>query len=93
VLADSFVLRKLPERKALKIYQNVWEINLIYHLKKETKMAYLTISNAHLIIFKTDIKSLNLEGSVYKKNIYFFSKFENNSLLAFQELVNDDFPF
>ena len=56
-------------------------------------MAYITISNAMHIIYKTDIKSLNLEGSVYKTKIYFFSKFEENSLIAIQELLKDPEKF
>ena len=52
-------------------------------------MAYITTSNALHIIYKTDIKSLDLDGAVYKKKIFFFSKFEENSLLAIQELLKD----
>jgi hypothetical protein len=56
-------------------------------------MAYITTSNALHIIYKTDIKSLELGGAVYKKKIYFLSKFEENSLLAIQELLKDPDKF
>lgn len=56
-------------------------------------MAFITISNAQSIIYKTDIKSLDLKGSIYKKPIYFFSKFEENGLLAIQELLKDPEKF
>jgi hypothetical protein len=56
-------------------------------------MAYITIANAQQIIYKTEIKSLELDGSVYKRKIFFFSKFERNSLLAIQELLKDPEKF
>ena len=56
-------------------------------------MAYITLSNAKSIIFKTELNSLNLIGDIYKKQIYFFSKFEKNRLLAFQELFRDPQKF
>jgi len=67
--------------------------NLNSLTKRETTMAYITISNAQHIIYKTDIKSLDLKGTVYKKKIFFFSKFEENSLLAIQELLKDPEKF
>lgn len=50
-------------------------------------MAYITLANTSKIIFNSDIKSLDLSGEIYKIPIYFFSKYEENSLLAIQELL------
>ena len=52
-------------------------------------MAYITLSNTNKIIFGTELKDLNLSGSLYKIPIYFFSKYEQNALLAIQELLQD----
>jgi hypothetical protein len=52
-------------------------------------MAYITPANTNKIIFKSDIKELNLEGEIYRIPIYFFSKYEENALLAIQELLKD----
>jgi hypothetical protein len=52
-------------------------------------MAYITLSNANKIIYNSDIKSLDLTGEVYKIPIRFFSKYEENSLLAIKELLED----
>ncbi len=50
-------------------------------------MAYLTISNSIQILRKIDGKQFkNVRGSIYKKPIYFFSKYEENILLGLQEL-------
>lgn len=52
-------------------------------------MAYITLANTNKIIFKSDIKALNLEGEIYRIPIYFLSKYEENALLAIQELLKD----
>jgi hypothetical protein len=56
-------------------------------------MAYITTANANSIIYKTDIKSLDLKGSVYKTPIYFFNKLEINRLLVLKELLSDSERF
>lgn len=56
-------------------------------------MAYITEANAKNIIAKTEIKSLNLEGVLYKNSIYFFNKLEKNWLLALKELFSDSEKF
>lgn len=52
-------------------------------------MAYITLANTNKIIFDSDLKGLNLEGQVYKMQIYFLSSYEESSLLAIQELLKD----
>lgn len=52
-------------------------------------MPYITLANAKKIIYRTDIKSLNISGEVYKIRIHFFSKYEHTALLAIQELLKD----
>jgi hypothetical protein len=52
-------------------------------------MAYITIANANSIIFKSDLKQVDLKKQIYKIPIYFFSTYEKNALLAFQELLAD----
>ena len=52
-------------------------------------MAYITLSNSLKITSDSDLLNLNLKGSIYKIPIYFFSKYEENALLAIQELLKD----
>jgi hypothetical protein len=52
-------------------------------------MAYITLANTNKIIFNSDIQSLNLAGEIYKMRIYFLSSYEENALLAIQELLKD----
>jgi hypothetical protein len=52
-------------------------------------MAYITIANANSIIFKSDLKQVDLKKQLYKIPIYFFNNYEKNALLAFQELLSD----
>ncbi|MBL0737638.1 hypothetical protein JI750_12100 [Flavobacterium sp. GN10] len=52
-------------------------------------MAYITLSNTNKIIFKSNLKNLNLVGDLYKIPIYFFSKYEESALLAIQELLKN----
>lgn len=52
-------------------------------------MAFITLANTNKIIFNSNIKELDLSGEVYKIPIHFFSKYENNSLLAVEELLKD----
>ena len=52
-------------------------------------MSFITLANTNKIIYSSDIKNIDLEGSVYKIPIYFFSKYEENALLAIQELLKD----
>jgi hypothetical protein len=49
-------------------------------------MVYITTANYNSILYKIDINSLNLNGIIYKEPIYFFNKFEENSMLAIKEL-------
>jgi len=52
-------------------------------------MAYITIANASSIIFKSDLKQVDLKKQLYKIPIYFLNTYEKNALLAFQELLTD----
>lgn len=52
-------------------------------------MAYITLANTNKIVFNTELKNLDLSGEIYKMRIYFFSKYEENALLAIQELLKD----
>ena len=52
-------------------------------------MAYITQANLKRIIYRSSIKEMRLQGKVYKLPIYFFSKYEENALLAIQELLKD----
>jgi hypothetical protein len=52
-------------------------------------MAYITIANANSIIFKSDIIDSDLQGEIYKIPIYFFSRYEEQALLAIQELLQN----
>jgi len=52
-------------------------------------MAYITLANTNKIIFNSDIKGLDLSGELYKIPIYFLSKYEENALLAIQELLKN----
>lgn len=52
-------------------------------------MSFITLSNTKRIIYSSDIKNIDIEGSIYKIPIYFFSKYEKNALLAIQELLKD----
>lgn len=52
-------------------------------------MAYITRANVTRITFESDLQSLDLKGEIYKIPIYFFSKYEENALLAIQELLKD----
>ena len=56
-------------------------------------MAYITSANAKNIVRKIDATSLDLDGNIYKRPIYFFSKYEKNSLLAIQELLSNPKKF
>lgn len=52
-------------------------------------MAHITLANTNKIIFQSDTKELDIQGEVYHIPIYFFSKYEKNSLFAIQELLKD----
>jgi hypothetical protein len=57
-------------------------------------MAYITKSNASRIIKKVSLKDLpDLEGSIYKKEIYFFSRYEIKELLLVKSLMKDPEKF
>lgn len=57
-------------------------------------MAYITTSNSKGIIRKINFNSAHFEGNIYKNPIYyFFSKFEEQSLLAIQELLKNPESF
>lgn len=51
--------------------------------------AYITSHNAHKIVTRNNFKNLQLEGEIYKYKLYLFSKYEENSLLAVQELFKN----
>ena len=52
-------------------------------------MSYITLSNAKSIVYKTDIKNIDIQKELYKVPIYFFSRYEKNALLAIRELLNN----
>ena len=51
--------------------------------------AYITTHNAQKIISRNNFKDIQLSGEVYKHKLYIFSKNEENSLLAIQELFKN----
>lgn len=52
-------------------------------------MSYITVANVKRIIEQTDIKSLDIQGDLYKRRIYFYNRFEKNRLLSFREFFKD----
>lgn len=56
-------------------------------------MAYITKANSKKILRKLNLKNANLNGLIYERPIYFFSKLEEQSLLAYQMLVKDPKKF
>lgn len=52
-------------------------------------MAYITTHNCHKIVTRNNLKDVTIEGEVYKKIINFFSTYEENCLLAIQELMKN----
>jgi len=56
-------------------------------------MPNITLSNINHTIFRTDIKSLDLNSEVYKRPIYFLNKLEKNKLRAVRELIKDSENF
>ncbi|MBT6012850.1 MAG: hypothetical protein HOG80_15880 [Candidatus Marinimicrobia bacterium] len=52
-------------------------------------MAYITLANANSIVFNSDLKDSYLQGKIYKIPIYFLSRYEEQSLLAIQELLQN----
>lgn len=52
-------------------------------------MAYITSYNTHKIVTRNNFKNVNLSGQVYRFKIYMFSKYEENCLLAIQELMKN----
>ena len=52
-------------------------------------MAYITSYNTHKIVTRNNFKNVNLTGQVYRFKIYMFSKYEENCLLAVQELMKN----
>ncbi|RAR71505.1 hypothetical protein [Flavobacterium aciduliphilum] len=51
--------------------------------------AYITSHNAQKIINRNNFKNIQLSGEVYKHKLHIFSKNEENSLLAIQELFKN----
>lgn len=51
--------------------------------------AYITSHNAHKIVTRNNFKNIKLSGEVYKYKLYIFSQYEENSLLAIQELFKN----
>jgi len=64
-------------------------INTILTFQSVLKMAFITVASLNKIIFFSNIQDLDLAGEIYRIPIYFFSKYEKNSLLAIQELLKD----
>lgn len=56
-------------------------------------MAYITTANSKRIIRKVDFTSVTFDGEVYKKPIYFFSRYEEQNLLAIKELLENPEQF
>lgn len=52
-------------------------------------MAYITSYNTHKIVTRNNFKNVNFSGQLYRFNIYMFSKYEENCLLAIQELMKN----
>lgn len=52
-------------------------------------MAFITSHNAYKIVHRNNLKSANLTGEIYKWKIYILSKYEEQSLLAIQELMKN----
>lgn len=52
-------------------------------------MAYITSYNTHKIVTRNNFKNVNLSGQVYRFKLYMFSKYEENCLLAIQELMKN----
>lgn len=52
-------------------------------------MAYITSHNTFKIVARNNFKNVNLEGEVYKAKIHIFSRYEENCLLAIQELIKE----
>lgn len=51
--------------------------------------AYITSHNAHKIVTRNNFKNIKLSGEVYKYKLYLFSQYDENSLLAIQELFKN----
>lgn len=52
-------------------------------------MAYITSYNTHKIVTRNNFKNVNLSGQVYKFKIYMLNKYDENCLLAIQELMKN----
>ena len=52
-------------------------------------MAFITAHNAYKIVQRNNLKTAKLTGEIYKWKIYLFSKYEEQSLLAIQELMKN----
>jgi hypothetical protein len=52
-------------------------------------MAFITSYNTHKIITRNNFKNVNLSGQVYRFKLYMFSKYEENCLIAIQELMKN----
>lgn len=51
---------------------------------------FITQSNYESIVKKlSDIRAMDLSGEVYKRTIYFFSKYEEKTLLALKSLIEN----
>lgn len=56
-------------------------------------MAYITTANSRKIIQKIDFRVSAFTGEVYLKPIYFFNKYEEQSLLAIKEMLENPTRF
>lgn len=52
-------------------------------------MAFITSYNTHKIVTRNNFKNVNFAGQVYRFKLYMFSKYEENCLLAIQELMKN----
>jgi hypothetical protein len=52
-------------------------------------MAFITLANARKIVLKSKLTNKNFEGNVYKQQIRFLNKYDENQLLAIQELLKN----
>ena len=56
-------------------------------------MAYITTANSKKIIKKIDFNAVEFSGEVYLKPIYFFNRYEEQSLLAIKEMLENPTNF
>jgi len=65
----------------------------LFQQRKKSTMAYITNSNLKRIIGKIDLTKSKLEGTLFRRPIYFLSRFETQELLATKEFFLDPSKF